>query len=255
MEPTDKTCAGVDSQTTVPATSPELKESMKKAKELHNEALRNMEAEASAEKGTEATPQTRRVSSEPLLTHKKHGKTIKGPGVKKAAAKARSKGKRTSAVKSAPKPKMPKDVNPFDLPPDANQTTLPFPKTAAPPPHVKQPEAPVSAPLTRQPEAPVPRLPDPQEKKDTPNRANTMDDMKAMLNRGDTHDLGTPVTEPSPAEEPSLNAMGELLDSEIERKGRKPKTQQEKERHARRMRFFRSLTSPFLSWGACFSGT
>ncbi len=276
-EQTEVPKAGIsaDSQTTVPATSPQVKESMQSAKEMHDETLRKMEAEASAKAGTEGTPQTRRVSSEPLLTHKKCGKFIKGRGVKTAATKARAKGKgpsvKNTAVKSAPKPKAkketPRDVNPFELPPDPNQTKIQFPRAASAPQDANQPGAPVSAPETKKPDAkqPVAPVSAPETKKpdapvsapvtghNAPKRTTTMEDMTAMLNRGNTHDLDT-VAEPSPSTEPSLTDMGELLDSEIEKKGRRPKTQQEKERHARRMRFFRSLTSPFLSWGACFSG-
>ncbi len=249
----------VDSQATVPATSPQIKASLDLAKKHDEEKGLTAAAQQDAETLTE-TGQQKKLADPGVARHRAPKQTCKakGPKVKKQTTK--------TACKSKPKPmkesgKPGSDPNPFDLPPDPNQKTLDeFKKDSQqllPPPTVPAPKSSEPPPDSGK------HTPEDGDSKTTPHasqlrKQTTMDDVQAMLNRANT--LEPAPAEPSPAApapaEPadtsppatSLSDMGSMLEQEIKKKDtRKPKTQEEKDRHARRMRFFRSLTSLALS--------
>ena len=253
------------SQTTVPGTTPEIAASKAAAQLQHEETLKAMEVE-NKKNFPAATPSLGRSSSEPLFVQppenkrppatpmNKGGKSKKGKGpkVKKTAVKSKAK-------KGEKKPRggKPKEDNPFEQPPDQNQARLTFTPGAH---SVIQPPS-VAAAEAKLPEKPPTETPVPEKPADggpKVTRQTTMEAMDAMLNRPDTQDLDDECLVSS------LDDMTTMLEKELEKKkeedkqddsnadkkgkkDKKEKTPEEKSRHARRMRFFRSLVSHVLS--------
>lgn len=253
-ESDDAEVEGVDqdqSQQTVPATSPEVAAAKVAAQQQHEETLKAMEIE-NQKNHPAHTPSLGHAASDPVLGDpqkgtrppatpmNKGGKSKKGKGPKARKTAVKSKANPKHSVKPrAGKP--PKDDNPFDQPPDPDQARLtlgPNSLTVVQPPPV--------APAEGNPDKPAPAA---QPEKAPVARQTTMDAMDAMLNRPDTQEMD------AASEGVSLGDMSTMLDKELEKKekeekkngGKKEKTPEEKSRHARRMRFFRSLTSHSLS--------
>ncbi len=219
-----------DSQaTTVPASTPEIEAAKAEARKQHEEALKKIELQKSQ------AP----LAQGPGVERKKKDNTNRPKSTKpvvKTAAKTLAKAK---VAKKPVKAKIKSgESNPFDGPVDSDQTRLDF--TNPQPPGSRAPSVTEKVP---------PAKPQVQ-------HSQSMEDVTTMLNRPDTQELedGTYDSNKEPA---SLEDLSNMLvkdlpekkeeTNEVEQKAMKPRTEDQKTRHNRRMRFYRSLTSWNLS--------
>ena len=233
----------VDSQaTTVPAKTPEIEAAKAEARKQHEEALKQIELEK-AQAGVAGGQ-----GSQGLQKRDHIPPTTKRKPVKKTAAKSGPK------AKVAKKPRKDAEPNPFDGPVDANQTRLDSNGKLVPP-TPSQASSPVvpSVPVTKVP-------PDPPAKPQV-QHSESMEDVADMLNRANTQELENTgqdanAKEDAKGDDVNLEDLSNMLGQDLKEKkehekalqaAMKPRTESQKTRHARRMRFYRSLTSHGLS--------